>query len=101
MLSRLGKHNDVKKLLQQDKVREIFKKNETNELFSHEYDEHFKVENISRKNVLAALKPTSVPAKKQRLQSANAGQKQQPSSAPPSNGKGAIRRIKGIPETSR
>ena len=80
ILSRLGKHADVKKLLQQEKVKTIFKENQTNELFPKEFDEHLKDENVSRKNVLSALKPT--PVKQQKKQPAKAAssttQKQQP-----------------------
>ena len=64
VLSRLSKNSDATRLLKQDEVKKIFMSNDTNDLFGKEFDKHLEVENTSRKNILAALKPKQQAKKK-------------------------------------
>ena len=56
-LSALGKHGEATKIVKQEKVKEIFKNNSSGDLFSKEFDDHFKVVTTTGKNISAALQP--------------------------------------------
>ena len=63
-LTALGKHAEATKVVKQEKVKEIFKNNTSGDLFSKEFDDHFKVVTTTGKNISAALQPAKPPSTK-------------------------------------
>ena len=59
VLTKIGTTANVRTLLHEEEVKQIFEANDSLDLFTKVFDEHLKIENTSGRNVEQALKPAS------------------------------------------